>query len=69
MVKRQNNINKLKNVEMKKICVLILYVLAVNQLTAQQKFEFGMNVNSGFYFAEEPVLSYKIENGLQFNKK
>lgn len=54
---------------MKKICVLILYVLAVNQLTAQQKFEFGMNVNSGFYFAEEPVFSYKIENGLQFNKK
>ena len=51
---------------MKKIYVLILFTLAGNQLQAQQKFEFGMNVNSGYYFAEEPVLSYKIENGLQF---
>jgi len=49
-----------------KICVLILFTLAVTQLTAQEKFILTANVNSGIYFSEETILSYNIENGLQF---
>lgn len=48
------------------IGILLLLLLLFENVQAQNKFEFGMNVNSGFYFAEEPVFSYKIENGLQF---
>lgn len=48
------------------IGILLLLLLQFENVKSQNKFEFGMNVNSGFYFAEEPVLSYNIENGLQF---
>ncbi len=48
------------------IGILLLLILLFEKVQAQNKFEFGMNLNSGFYFAEEPVLSYKIENGLLF---
>ena len=70
------NFNEMKNkskyfatafkIKFQTIGILLLLLLLFEKVQSQKKFEFGMNVNSGFYFAEKPVLSYKIENGLQF---
>jgi hypothetical protein len=47
------------------IGILLLLLLLFEKVQAQQKFEFGMNVNSGYYFAEEPIMGYNIKDGIQ----
>lgn len=48
------------------IGIFIILLLQLEKIQAQKKFEIVMNLNSGYYFDENPVFSYKIENGLQF---
>lgn len=45
--------------------ILLLLLLLFENGLAQKKFEFGMNVNSGYYFAEEPIMGYNIKDGIQ----
>jgi len=47
------------------IGILLFLLLLFEKAQAQQKFEFGMNVNSGYYFAEEPIMGYNIKDGIQ----
>jgi len=47
------------------IGMLLLLLLLFENAQAQKKFEFGMNVNSGYYFAEEPIMGYNIKDGIQ----
>lgn len=47
------------------IGILLILLLLFENAQAQKKFELGMNVNSGYYFAEEPIMGYNIKDGIQ----
>lgn len=47
------------------ICILLILLLLFEKVQAQQKFELSANVNSGYYFAEEPIMGYNIKDGIQ----
>lgn len=51
---------------MKKLSVLFLLATTINFLSAQEKFELGISINTGIYFAEQSNNnSYNIAHGLQ----
>jgi hypothetical protein len=63
---KKKHVTKLICLISKKISLVLFIVMVHTSLKGQDRFEFGLNVNSGLYFSEEKVLGSNIDNGIQF---